>query len=93
MSQAIFWGATLRACQAVVQAAPTILVGLFVAGVFRRLLGHEGTRRLFGAGTRRELPQAWLVGMLLPVCSLGVIPIAREMRRARISGARSWPSP
>ena len=24
--------------------------------------------------------------MLLPVCSLGVIPIAREMRRARISG-------
>jgi uncharacterized membrane protein YraQ (UPF0718 family) len=86
MSQAIFWGATLRVCQAVVQAAPTILVGLFVAGIFRRLLGHEGTRRLFGAGTRRELPQAWLVGMLLPVCSLGVIPIAREMRRAKISG-------
>ena len=86
MSEAIFWGAVLRVSQAVVQAAPTILVGLFVAGVFRRLLGHEGTRRLFGAGTRRELPQAWIVGMLLPVCSLGVIPIAREMRRARISG-------
>jgi uncharacterized protein len=86
MSEAIFWGAVLRVSQAVVQAAPTILVGLFVAGVFRRLLGHEGTRRLFGAGTRRELPQAWLVGMLLPVCSLGVIPIAREMRRAKISG-------
>jgi uncharacterized membrane protein YraQ (UPF0718 family) len=86
MSEAIFWGAVLRVCQAVVQAAPTILVGLFVAGIFRRLLGHEGTRRLFGAGTRRELPQAWLVGMLLPVCSLGVIPIAREMRRAKISG-------
>ena len=72
--------------QAFVQAAPTILVGLVVAGIFRRLLGHEGTRRLFGCGTRRELPQAWLIGMLLPVCSLGVIPIAREMRRARISG-------
>jgi uncharacterized membrane protein YraQ (UPF0718 family) len=86
MSEVIFWGAVLRISQAFVQAAPTILVGLFVAGIFRRLLGHEGTRRLFGAGSRRELPQAWLVGMLLPVCSLGVIPIAREMRRARISG-------
>jgi uncharacterized protein len=86
MSEAIFWGAVLRVSQALVQAAPTILVGLFVAGIFRRLLGHEGTRRLFGCGTRRELPQAWLIGMLLPVCSLGVIPIAREMRRARISG-------
>ncbi len=86
MNEAIFWGAVLRFTQALIQAAPTILVGLVVAGIFRRLLGHEGTRRLFGSGTWRELPQAWLVGMLLPVCSLGVIPIAREMRRARISG-------
>ncbi len=86
MSEAIFWSAVLRVTQAFVQGAPTILVGLFVAGIFRRLLGHEGTRRLFGSGTWRELPQAWLIGMLLPVCSLGVIPIAREMRRARISG-------
>ena len=61
-------------------------MGLAVAGIFRRLLGHENTRRLFGCGTWRELPQAWLIGMLLPVCSLGVIPVAREMRRARISG-------
>jgi uncharacterized protein len=86
MFESVFWSVMLRVCQAAVQAAPTILVGLFVAGIFRRLLGHEGTRRLFGAGTRRELSQAWLIGMLLPVCSLGVIPIAREMRRARISG-------
>ena len=57
-----------------------------MAAIFRRLLGHEGTRRLFGCGTWRELPQAWFIGMLLPICSLGVIPVAREMRRARISG-------
>jgi uncharacterized membrane protein YraQ (UPF0718 family) len=86
MFQAVFWGGVLRFAQALIQASPTILVGLLVAGILRRLLGHEGMRRLFGSGTWRELPQAWLVGMLLPVCSLGVIPIAREMRRARISG-------
>jgi uncharacterized protein len=86
MFQSILWGGLLRFCQAVLQATPTILVGLLVAAIFRRLLGHENTRRLFGCGTKRELPQAWLIGMLLPVCSLGVIPIVREMRRARISG-------
>lgn len=86
MSEAIFWGAVLRVSQAFVQATPTILVGLVVAAIFRRLLGHEGTRRLFGCGTWRELPQAWFVGMLLPICSIGVIPVAREMRKARVSG-------
>src|SRR5437016_3193674 len=86
MVESIFWGAVLRVSQAFLQAAPTILVGLAVAAIFRRLLGHGGTRRLFGSGTRRELPQAWFIGMLLPICSLGVIPVAREMRRARISG-------
>src|SRR4051812_6114948 len=85
MFEAIFWGASLRVAQALVQATPTILVGLAVAGIFQRLLGHSGTRRLFGCGTWRELPQAWLIGMILPVCSLGVIPVAREMRRSGIS--------
>ena len=64
-----------------------------MAAIFRRLLGHENTRRLFGCGTRRELPQAWLIGMLLPVCSLGVIPMAREMRTAGSQAERSWHSP
>jgi len=84
--ESLFWGAALRFLQALVQATPTILVGLIVAGVFRRLLGHAGTRRLFGDNTWRSLPQAWAVGMLLPVCSLGVIPVVREMRRAGVSG-------
>ncbi|MGE3818108.1 MAG: permease [Isosphaeraceae bacterium] len=86
MIETLFWGGALRFAQAFLQATPTVLVGLVVAGIFRRLLGHDGTRRLFGYGTWRELPQAWLIGMLLPVCSLGVIPIAREMRRAGIAG-------
>jgi uncharacterized protein len=86
MIQPIFWGAVLRFTQAFIQSAPTILVGLVVAAIFRRLLGHANTRRLFGCGTWREVPQAWMIGMLLPICSLGVIPVAREMRRARIAG-------
>ncbi len=85
MIESLFWGGVLRSAQALIQSVPTLLVGLVVAGIFRRLLGQANTRRLFGCGTGRELPQAWLVGMLLPVCSLGVIPVAREMRRAGVS--------
>ncbi|HVX15616.1 MAG TPA: permease [Pirellulales bacterium] len=82
----IAWGTVFRFIEALTTAAPTILCGLFVVGVLRRLLGHENTRRLFGSGHWWALPQAWALGMLLPVCSLGVIPVCREMRRAGITG-------
>jgi hypothetical protein len=41
-------------------------------------------QKLFGGDSLRSLPQSWLVGMLLPVCSIGVIPIIREMRKQGI---------
>ena len=84
--EAALWGGLVRFVQAVAEGAPTFLVGLVVAGVFRRLLGPEGTRKLFGGGTARSLLQSWGIGMLLPVCSLGVIPVAYEMRRSGVSG-------
>jgi uncharacterized protein len=80
----IFWGFVVRTLQALAEASPTILCGFVVAGVLRRMAGPEGTRRAFGGGGWRGLLQAWGIGMLLPVCSLGVIPIAREMRRAAV---------
>lgn len=82
----IIWGGLVRFGQATLAAAPTLLVGLLVAGVFRKLLGSEATLRAFGGRGWRSLPQAWLWGMLLPVCSLGVIPIAYELRRSGLSG-------
>jgi len=82
----MLWGGVFRFVEALFAAAPTILCGLLVVGVLRQLLGHANTRRLFGSGSWRALPQAWALGMLLPVCSLGVIPVCREMRRAGIAG-------
>lgn len=86
MIEILWWGAVLRFLQALLQATPTIFVGVLVAGVFRRLVGYQGMRRLFGQGTWRSLLQAWAIGMLLPVCSLGVIPVARQLRKAGLSG-------
>ncbi|WP_404306992.1 permease [Neorhodopirellula lusitana] len=83
-------GGLIRVLQGFTQAAPTLLVGLLIASILRYYLGHSGTRRLFGGDSLRSLPQSWLVGMLLPVCSIGVLPILIEMRRAKIKpGAMS----
>ncbi len=84
--QVYCWGGLLRGCQALLEGAPTLLVGVIVAGAIRYLLGPENTRRLFGNNSWRSLPLAWLIGMLMPVCSLGVIPVANELRRARVAG-------
>ncbi|KLU06691.1 transport facilitation [Rhodopirellula islandica] len=83
-------GGFVRVLQGFAAAAPTLLVGLLIASIMRYYLGDKGTRRLFGGETIRSLPQSWLVGMLLPVCSIGVLPILCEMRRARVKpGAMS----
>lgn len=83
-------GGLIRVLQGFAQSAPTLLVGLMIASILRYYLGTTGTRRLFGGDRWRSLPQSWLVGMLLPVCSIGVLPILCEMRRAKVKpGAMS----
>lgn len=77
-------GGLIRASAGLMAAAPTLIVGLFIASVFRYYLRGDGMQKLFGGESIRSLPQSWLVGMLLPVCSIGVIPIIREMRRQGI---------
>lgn len=77
-------GILVRTSQVALEASSTIVVGLFVAAIMRRMLGAEGTRRLFGGEGFYGLFRAWVIGSLLPVCSLGVIPVAREMRRSGV---------
>ncbi|HEV3436013.1 MAG TPA: permease, partial [Gemmata sp.] len=84
MDSTVVWGSLLRCGQIAIEASSTYLCGLLVVGVMRRMLGAAGTRKLFGGPGWKGLFRAWAVGTLLPVCSLGVIPIAREMRRAGV---------
>ena len=79
-------GAAVRMVQAMLAASPTIVVGWIIAAVFERILGRDGTLKLFGGHTWKQLPYAWLLGMLLPVCSLGVIPVLVQMRKSGIAG-------
>lgn len=86
MFAAILWSILLRCTETCLAAAPFVLCGVFVAAIFRRFLGSANTRRLFGGGGFRGLLVGWLMGMLLPVCSLGAIPVVRELRRAGVPG-------
>ncbi|QDV12594.1 putative permease [Rosistilla oblonga] len=81
---AMFVGGLVRIAQGFIAVAPTLLVGLLIAGILRYYLGRDGTRRLFGGDSLRSLPQSWLIGMLLPVCSIGVLPILIQMRRSGV---------
>jgi uncharacterized membrane protein YraQ (UPF0718 family) len=85
MSEAILWGCLLRFLQAALQAAPFIFTGLCITGLLHRLMGQHQTRRLFGSNSVASLFQSWLIGMLLPGCSLGVIPIVKQLRRSGIA--------
>ena len=82
---AVVWGMVLRILQAFLQGAPFIFTGLCIAGLLDRLMGQAATRRLFGSNSVVSLAQSWLIGMLLPGCSLGVIPICRKLRASGIS--------
>lgn len=85
MWEAIFWGTCLRITQAALQAAPFIFTGLCIMGLFHRLMGQQHTRWLFGSNSIASLLQAWIIGLLLPGCSLGAIPIVKQLRRSGIA--------
>jgi uncharacterized protein len=83
MTHALLSG-LIRMAQGLALASPTLLVGLLIAGLFRYYLTPAQLRKLFGGETLASLPISWLIGMLLPVCSIGVIPILMQMHRAKV---------
>ncbi len=82
---AILWGLLLRIAQSSLQAAPFIFTGLCITGILHRLLGRKYTRWMFGSNSLASLAQSWFLGMVLPGCSLGTIPIVRQLRVSAIS--------
>ena len=85
MLEYYFAGGGLRLFQTIIYASLWIVIGCFIAAIFRRMLGPEKVRNIFGNQTRFSLLAGWGIGMLLPVCSLGVIPIVRELHRCGVN--------
>lgn len=69
------WGLTL-------EMAPYLWIGFLAAGMIRIWLKPETAKKyLAGRGFRKNV-QATLIGIPLPVCSCGIVPIAAGLRRA-----------
>ncbi len=69
------------------EMAPFLLVGFLVAGVLSVCISAEWVERHLG---RRGLSSVWkaaVLGVPLPLCSCGVIPVAASMRRHGASRA------
>lgn len=78
----------IRTLQAAVDAAPTILAGCFCAAFLHVVVGRSRVRAAFSKKGLSGILSATVYGSLLPVCSLGVIPILLELRAAKVSLAR-----
>ncbi|MAR13515.1 MAG: hypothetical protein CL681_26520 [Blastopirellula sp.] len=78
------WSAMLRIAEAMVAAAPFLVAGVFAAGLLRGMVGADRTRKILGVGHWSGPLRAWGLGILLPICSLGALPVARELRRAGV---------
>ena len=79
-----FWSAMLRMAQAIIAAAPFLVAGVLTAGILRGMVGADRVWRILGVGHWTGPLRAWGLGVLLPICSLGALPVARELRRAGV---------
>lgn len=72
-----------------VLAAPFLLLGLAMAGFVHVLLPTRVVQRYLGRPGLGGAATAAAIGVPLPVCSCGVVPLAVEMKRKKASDAAS----
>jgi len=63
------------------EMAPYLLLGFFIAGLLRAFLTPGFYNRYLGGNGFRPVIMAALMGVPLPLCSCGVIPTAMSLRR------------
>lgn len=79
----------LEAWHMTVLAAPFLLLGLAMAGLVHVLLPERVVQRYLGRSGLSGAATAAAVGVPLPVCSCGVLPLAVEMKRKKATDAAS----
>lgn len=65
----------------VVESAPFLILGLFVAGLLHIFLSAAVVPKLLGRGRVRPVVMASVLGVPLPLCSCGVLPAALAIRK------------
>lgn len=63
------------------EMAPYLLLGFFVAGLLRSVFNEDWVKRHLGQPGFYQILKAVVIGIPLPLCSCGVIPVAAAIRR------------
>ncbi|MEZ0574568.1 SO_0444 family Cu/Zn efflux transporter [Halodesulfovibrio aestuarii] len=71
----------LEVWEILLEAAPYVLFGFFVAGLLKGFLPDDFVARHLGKNTKGAVVKASMFGVPLPLCSCGVIPAAAGLRQ------------
>jgi len=63
------------------EISPYLLVGLTIAGGLHIFLGKEVIQNHLGKPGIKSILKATLLGIPLPICSCGVIPLASSLKK------------
>jgi hypothetical protein len=81
------WTFLLRGGQALLQTAPTLLVGVVLAAFLETPTGRRWVHAFFSGPTWQRLMRAALLGLATPVGAIGALPIASGLSRLGVSPA------
>jgi len=62
-------------------SAPYVLFGLLMAGILKAIIPDSFVTRHLGGSTARSVVKAALLGVPLPLCSCGVVPVAASLKK------------
>jgi len=71
------------------ESAPFVLFGFVAAGLLKVFLPQEAMINHLGKSSTKAVLKASLIGLPLPLCSCGVIPVAVGLRRQGVSKGAS----
>lgn len=72
----------LQACWSVTgQMAPYLILGFFISGILSVMISPRWVEKHLGGSRYGSIIKATLLGVPLPLCSCGVIPVAASLRK------------
>ena len=71
----------------VLQMAPYLVLGFVLAGVTKVIFPKNWIQKHLGKGSWNDSLKATLFGVPLPICSCGIIPLAKELRKSGASNS------
>jgi len=76
-----FMAVILASWNVLLESAPFVLLGFFVAGLLKAFLPDDFVARHLGGGSTASIFKAAAMGVPIPLCSCGVLPAAAGLKK------------